>query len=431
MNKKISIILLITFFIFISIFLIVNLSHRSQKINLTFWGYNISPQIIQPFIDAFEKQNPNIKISYYQKDINDYYNNLIDAFSNKNAPDIFLIYGSWLPLFDNHLYPLNLNKDSQINQRFIENNYPPIIKQELITDKYLRGIPLSIDTLVLYYNPTIFNESNISKPPRSWQDLLSLIAKLKRVNKEGQITRAAIALGTPNVNWQSDILANLMLQVGSDISDPSQKIFTFLNIPPNSPINIPPAVFAFSSYTQFANPKSQFYNWNQNLSDSSLKAFCEGKTAMILAYAQDKKFIDAYCPDLSYKIYPFPNINPTIFYGRTTNLVVNNESKYPDLAWKFLKFLATKEMSELYLKLNNVPPARLDLIQTSLSDPFLNIFASQALLSKSWYQFNYQIINEAFNKAVIEIINNQSINNILSVLSNLAEYLQQQWRNQN
>lgn len=425
MNSKSKILLIVLLLIIFSIIIIIITKQRSTPriIKLTFWGYDVSPQIMNPIIESFERQNPNFKLTYYQKDFNNYYTDLISAFANQQAPDIFMLPGNWLPLFEDHLAPLNLEKDKDYNLKLINDTYPSIINEELVNNNYLLGIPLSIDTLALYYNPALLKDSNITKLPNSWSEIYQLVPKLRKVNKQGQITRAAIALGASNVNWQTDILSNLMLQLGSNIVDKTTKQFTILN---NSKINIIPGISAFEEYAQFANPKSSLYTWNKDIANSSLKAFSDGKVAMILAYANDAKFINQYSPDLSYKIYPFPSIIPSVFYGRTTNLVVNKTSKNYSSSWAFLKYFATKDISSVYQKLTNQPPARLDLIQESLNNPFFNVFVSQTLLSKSWYQFNYQIINDAFDQIVTNLTTTNQ--NTATILGTAIDLLEQKWR---
>lgn len=431
LNNKKNIFLIITgIIVFILIIVILkSLPKKPQNVSLTLWGYNIEPDVLQPLIDNFEAQNPQVKINYYQKDFDSYYDTLISAYANQNAPDMFLLPGNWLPLLENHIYPLNLQKDKELNQKVINDTYPPIVQQELKEGDYLLGIPLSIDTLVLYYNPSIFKYYNISKPPTSWEELKQLVPKLRKINPQKQITFAAIALGAPNVDWQTDILSNLMIQANSDISDPQQKLFTYYNQPYNSPIKDSPVLFAFKEYTQFANPLSPLYTWNQNISNSSLKAFSEGKVAMIFAYAQDEKIIHQYAPDLGELKAPFPGINNSVFYGKTLNIVVSNQSKNPEICWQFLKYLSSKDTSDTFSKLTNLPPSRLDLINENMANPTMKIFAQQALLSKSWYQFNYQLIDKDFSDAVIKIINNSQPLSV--VLGQMTENLERLWRQQN
>ena len=264
-----------------------------------------------------------------------------------------------------------------------------------------------IDTLALYYNQDIFNYYNIALPPATWEEVLNLISRLRRINNQGQITRAAIALGSPyNVRWNFDIISTLMIQYGSNIVDIDTKAITFKN---NLRINgkkILPGEEALKFYTQFSDSRSRYYTWNDNFTDSVI-AFSKGETAMLIGYNQAQKIIKEYNPNLNYGIASLPQFTTNspnkINYGDTMSLVVSQNSKHPEECWTFLKFLAQQNTSKFYYLQTKNPPARLDLIQDYVNEPVSGIFTRQILTSQNWHQYNFQEINQIFKEMIEDV----------------------------
>ena len=422
--------------IFLAVFIILTIILRkpfNKLITLEMWGVNDSTSVFIPPITSFQKNYPNIIIHYTQKEAETYYDNLLQAFANNKAPDIFILPGNWLPSYQNKIASLDLTKDKDLNLRIIQETYPQIVQDDLVDGNSLLGIPLSIDTLALYYNKDIFDYYKIPLPPQTWEDILKLVPKLRKTNSQGQVTRAAIALGSSdNITWSPDILSELMMKLGSSMVDKQNVKITFDDSITQNNTRLIPGVEALKEYTQFANPKSKYYTWGNNF-PNAIYAFSQGKTAMIISYNLVQQIIKKESPDLRYGITPFPffgfeNIENQINYGRTMNAVVSNRSKSQQSAWQFLKYLSSQGVSQYYFAQTKNPPARLDLISSAMKDSQTGIFASQILTSRNWYQFDSQKINSIFSK----MINDVTLGNISpdQTVSSAASGIELEWQKQ-
>ena len=400
---------------------------------LEMWGIYDSPAVINSLINSFSQQHKNISIHYTQKETASYYDDLIKSFANNKAPDIFILPGNWLPMFQAKINALDLNKDKDFNLRLLNETYPQIVQDDLVSNNSLLGIPLSIDTLALYYNKDIFDYYKIPLPPQTWEDILKLVPKLRKTNPQGQITRAAIALGTSdNINWSTDILSELMMKLSSSMVNKENIQITFDDSIIKGDTRLIPGVEALKEYTQFANPKSKYYTWG-NTFPNAIYAFSQGKTAMFISYNLAQQVIKKETPDLRYGITLFPffgfeNIGNQINYGRTMNVVVSNRSKSQQAAWQFLKYLSSQGVSQYYFAQTKNPPARLDLISAAMKDNQAGIFASQILTSRNWYQFDFQQINTLFSKMINDVI----LGNIPpdQAVFNAASGIELQWQKQ-
>ena len=399
-------ILLVAGLIIISVAFLGIKFHKTKPapVSLEIWGILDDSKTFLPIIDNFQKKYPYTRINYTLKDKDTYHEDILKAFSDNQAPDIFMLWNSNLPYYENKISYLDLKKDKDLNLFDLDQTYPQIAKNELLKGDYLLGIPLYVDNLALYYNQDIFNYYNIALPPATWEEVLNLISRLRRINNQGQITRAAIALGSPyNVRWNFDIISTLMIQYGSNIVDIDKKQITFRYDLLLDGKKIVPGEEALKFYTQFSDSRSRYYTWNDNFTDSVI-AFSKGETVMLIGYNQAQKIIKEYNPNLNYGIASLPqfaaNSSNKINYGDTMSLVVSQNSKYPEECWQFLKFLAQKNTAKFYYLQTENPPARLDLIQDYVNEPISGIFTRQILTSQNWHQYNFQEITKIFQEMI-------------------------------
>lgn len=434
MTPRQKTILRIVIGIFICFIILVIFSRRrvSKPVSLEIWGIIDEPAVFTPLINGFRENNRNINIQYVQKDSTTYQNDLLKAFADNKAPDIFMLFGNWLPSYQDKIEPLNLKSDKDLNSLIISQTFPQVVQDSLINNDFLLGIPLYIDTLALYYNKDIFDYYNIALPPKTWDEVEKLIPKLRKTNSQGQITRAAIALGTSNnIDWANDILSEFMMQLDSSMVDKTYQKVTFNEPITQNNLRIIPGEEALKYFTQFANPKSPLYTWESGF-PNSVSAFSQGKTAMIIGYNQAQNIIQKEAPGLRYGIAPFPLLNNKINYARTMNLVVFNKSSYSKEAWQFLKYLSQSNNSQYYFLQTKNPPARLDLISLAINDSQAGVFANQILTSRDWYQIDSQEISIIFNDMIESVIlQNISPNQaIFTAASKIRLLWQQKLKNQ-
>jgi ABC-type glycerol-3-phosphate transport system substrate-binding protein len=376
-------------------------------ITLEFWGISDEAAVFAPLIQNFQKIYPHISINYILKDRTTYHEELLKAFANNAAPDILMLQDNWLPYYEDKIYPLDLSKDKYFNLLDLEQTYSQLSRNETIQGNYLLGLPLYTDVLALYYNQDIFDYYNVILPPTTWEEILNLIPSLRRVNPRGQITRAAIALGSAsNVEWETDIISALMMQYGSGIVDTSKKQATFHLNTEIGGNRIVPGKEALSFYVQFVDPRSRYYTWNDNFDNSAI-AFSRGETVMMIGYHEAKKTIEKYGQDLNYKISALPQFawTPSIVnYGYTMTLAVLKNSEHPEECWDFLKFLSQKDNAQTYFLQTKNPPTRLDLIQMHLNDLDSGIFIRQISTARNWHQYNFEEIQLIFEEMIQAVI---------------------------
>lgn len=339
------IILLLTFLVIIPK---IN-SSKTKQITINYWGLWEDPSAIEGVIADYESKNPGVKINYVRNQITNYRSRLQTRLESSDsvgdAPDIFRIHESWLPMFKGDLAKVPATTATTIG---LDSDYFDTYKNDVKSGSSWMAIPLMYDGLSLFYNKSLIDSAQVSLP-KSWWDLETAANKLTVRDSNGKITVAGAALGlTDNVDHWSDILGLMMKQGG-------------VNILTDDDANNKKLEDVLTFYTLF---NTKDHVWDEILPNST-QFFASGKLAFYFGPSWRVFNIeDTKTPDLKYAITNVPQL-PTLTGASTdqssdadlTNINwssywvegVNPKSANQTEAWKFLTFLSTKEnLEKLY-----------------------------------------------------------------------------------
>ncbi len=402
-----------------------------KRVNLKIWRLFDSEEIMQPIINEFiqdRKDEYDLNIIYEEKEYSEYVEATTNALAAGQGPDIWMIRNDWVAREYDKLEPipekfLSIDRFKQI--------FPQIASNDLIIDNKIYGIPWSIDTLALYYNPEIFrkvrNELEDAKalergdniledPPSNWEEFIRAV-KLLTIKDGDKIQRAGVALGTANNVEQSiDILTLLMLQNHTQmISDDKQTATFNLAIQKQSGEPVYAGTKALEFYKSFSDPgKKDTYTWNNSMPDS-LTAFIEGKTAMMINYSYVQKQIFERAPTFNYQIGPFPQIKDSpqaVDFGKYWVETVTNNCQNPEVAWDFINYVREKRLNN-YLKATRRPaPNKIEDEDVPITkeriDEKNRTFIFQLNTAQNWYKGKFPMkIDNVFT----ELIENVTIRN--------------------
>lgn len=378
---------------------------EAAPINLTYWRLWDERDTFSPLIEAYQKENPNVTITYRKLTLNEYEKAIIDALASGKGPDIWTIHNTWLP---KHLDKLEPAPESLLNLTDYQNTFVEVASNDFVNDNKVYAIPLSVDTLALYYNKDFFNTAFIVAPPANWNEFEEDVIKLTKTDELGQISKSAVAMGSAgNVNRAPDILSLLMLQNGTEMVNAGRSAATFnLSAENRQGEAYFPGLQALKFYTDYANPKKEVYTWTPT-NTSSIEAFIGEETAMMFNYSYQAATIRAKAPKLNFGIARVPQIKDStkeVNYANYWAEVVSKSSPNKEEAWKFLTFLAKKENAKNYAEITKRPGARKDVLKDQLDNPELKIFATQALTAKSWFQIDSAAVDNIFNKMIETVV---------------------------
>ncbi len=423
-----------------------------EPISLTYWGVWDSPDAYEDIIAAYKQIHPFVNIEYKKFRYSEYETELLNALAEDRGPDIFSIHNTWVRKYQSKIQPMpdqitmaypvvkgtlkketvpELRTNKTISLKEIKNNFVDAVYNDVIikvmdektkiSGEKVFGLPLSVDTLALYYNKDLINNAGISQPPIYWnKEFQQDVKKLTRQDAKGQIEQAGAALGgSANITRYSDILSVLMMQNGAEMMDESNHVL-FGRIPSNyKDQKYNPGLEALRFYTDFANPSREVYSWNKDM-ENSLDLFTKGRLAFLLGYSYFLPDIKAQAPKMNYGITKLPQIEgntQTINFANYWVETVSSKSKHKDEAWDFIQFMTKDEQVKSYLDKTKKPTALRSLINEQIDDQEIGVFAEQVLTAKSWYRGNDPMAMERIMGELIEgvVAGRDKIENLLSL----------------
>lgn len=368
---------------------IIPVSSKSSNQNIQgqvlIWGV-IPASFIEPYINQLTIDNPDISISYQEKDKTSFASELVSALADNQQPDIVIATQEELFTLSNKLYTItyDLYPERSFRDTFIDG-----ATLFLGTDG-IKGIPLLVDPLVVYYNKDILAGARYINPPVFWETLVQSIPRFLKKDSRGAIVQTALPFGdTGNINDFKSILGTLFLQTGNPIvlfDSITNKFESRLSQGGEASEEIPPIAQALTFYTNFSNPTSSLYSWSGNL-PPSLSMFLSARSAFYIGRASELFSIQEQNPNLSFDVMgmfqPNDSVRPVTQGNFITASIVEKTPNFP-AAYSVFTSLTTKEFTDYLSKASSIPPARRDLLGVPQPNPYVQVFFQSAINTFSW-----------------------------------------------
>jgi len=379
-----------------------------KPITLEYWKVYEESGNVSDLISDYQKIHPYVTINYRNFTPQEYEIEILKALAQDRGPDILSLHNTWLRKYQYLLSPLpsQVTMQYQISRGTIQKEtltesrqqntltikdlralFPDVVYNNEVIDNQIYGLPLSIDSLVLYYNRDLLNNAGLAQPPKNWEQFSDQVIKLTKLDVKGNVLQAGAALGTAqNTERFFDILSLIMMQNNTPMAN-AQGAPTFNQVPEGYARSVSPAVEALNFYNSFASPGNQVYTWNDQM-PNSLNAFMAGKTAFFFGYAYQLAIIKAQAPKLNFAISPAPQISDQpVNYANYWVETVTQKSQHQNEAWDFITFITTNtDTNKKFLDASHLPCALRNSIQAQADDIELSPFGSQLLTAKSWYK---------------------------------------------
>jgi ABC-type glycerol-3-phosphate transport system substrate-binding protein len=395
-------ILAVALFVGIFLYLIPYLQQGSAdepktRIVLNVWGIEDGANFGEVF-SQYTVAHPMVSLRYTQVPEERYEKTLLNAMATDQGPDIFMVHRSWASRYDDKL--VYAGKD-QITASQVSTLFPEVVSRDFIFNNSVSALPLYIDSLALLYNKGEFDRKGVAVTPKTWGDIKTLIPYFAESTPSKQLKKSAIALGgsAKSIPNAADIMSLFMLQFGAkSIEASGQQTYFDDN-----------AAKGVDYYSRFSSPTDPSYTWNDSFANAD-DAFGSGDVAMSLHYAREISTLVKKNPYLDFGITGLPQNDPAnpVNYADYWGLTVSLKSKNTPYAWKFVIAATTDPtFSSLYLKTSGNPPALRELINTSLRDPKVGIFAKQALTARAPFQYDATGYRDALSRNMEAILNGQ------------------------
>ncbi len=400
----------------------------AAKVTLTVWGTADAAAAYSGVITRYQGARPYMTVNYTKVRAEDYYDQLVAAWAQGTGPDVFFVPNSWVgkmmefaePMPASSTIPVVRVKNGLFGKQsevVLTPQVPPsgtALKQTyidaVVTDAYrdgqLWGLPLAMDTVVLYYNEALLNNARIFEPASTWGDLVTQIKanQLTVVDSNKALVRSAVPLGTAdNVSYSTDLLALLMQQNGATMIDGGRATFGDEN-----------GLSALDFYTSFARETKESYSWNAE-QPNALEAFLAGKAVYYFGTHADRAVIAA--SRLQWGVAPMLQIDRSqtsqqVDIARYQLGMVSKASKAAKrsaYAWNFLTYITRSDNVPTYLKATGQLSAQRKILADQKDDPTIGVYTGQLLTARSWYTGKGgPIIDEYFRALITSVTTGQA-----------------------
>lgn len=345
---------------------------KTGPVVLTYWGLWEDENIIRPVLEEYQKNNPNIQITYKRQSSINYRTRVQTQVREGVGPDVFMIHNSWLPMFEGDLASA---PDGIFPLAEYRSAFYPVAEASFVKSGQIFAVPTGIDGLALYYNEELLSAAGVGVP-KSWQEFVDAAVRMTVRDSTGQIRTAGAALGsTGNVDHWPDILGLLLLQqpnvnLTSPATEATAEVFRF--------------------YTGFiTDPRKKV--WDVTMA-SSTQAFIQGRLAFYFAPSWRAFEIRQANPQLRFNTAPVPQLAArTVGWGSFWGLAVSGRSPYQEEAWRLAKFLTSAEAQRLIytqasqMRLFGQLYSQVSLAPEIAQAPVVGGFVKQAPYYKFWY----------------------------------------------
>ena len=373
MKKFLKFIFLICF---IPLFSACNFQNNDGKTILRFssWGSKTECALLKQVIEDYERKNPSVKIEFIHIPEN-YFRKLHLLYASKTEPDVVFVNNIYAPLY----IKANLFEDlSALND---ENTYFKSSTDCFTYNGKLYAVPRDVSGLVIYVN----------------KDIIKSPEKIKSIYDLKRYAKISSAQNRFGLNFESNPLFwiyYLEYFGGGILSDDAQKII----------FTSEESKKGLEFYSDLINKDGSVPHKAQMSGMTSAQMFINGKLAMYLSgrwmvpkFRETVKF--------NWDIIPFPYDNGEKNLIDASGWAISKSSKNKKEAFDFVKYLSSKEVSEIFTKSGLITPARTDVANSE-------IFLSKKQKPKSSHVFidimknsKSTPVNENYAKITDEIIN--------------------------
>jgi len=410
---------------------------KAETVQLVYYKLFDDEDTISPLIQQYQVKHPNVKITYKKfTDPVEYENLIINELAEGEGPDIFSAPNYW---FLRNVKKINPLPNTVMSPKQFGDTFVSVAADDLLLrdpadgQAKVYGIPMTVDTLALYYNKSAFEDKIASRghPAATWEELKDDVFKLSKKDQSFErFEVAGIAMGrSDNIARAVDILYMLMLQYKTEFynANISQSQFGKQSLINATGLSLNPATEALKLYTGFALPANKNYSWNSYLADSrsavkEMDTFARGKVAMIFGYSYLYDQIQTEIKDLKDK--GVQTIDPTdvkvsvvpqvtdpktstekrVAYASYYAETVSRTSKSPNEAWDFLIFISGKDNLKFYNEKTHKPTSRRDMIDDQLKDPVYGVFAEQIGFAESLPIYDSARYVQIFGQAIDAVL---------------------------
>lgn len=315
--------------------------------------------IYTKIVQAFEAANPDVVVKL--ESVPEYNTKLLTMIAGGQAPDVMLIGPEWFQDYAKRDPFLPLD-DFIARDKFDTTDIAPGLLNMFQYGGKQYGLNVGYTTLVIYYNKKLFDEAGIPYPAPGWTWKEFKDAACKLTKKEGdRIVQYGYGA---DVVWWGMWMPFAYLNGGKFWST---ETLGAINFGPDTKATLtdPKTVEGIQMYADLAlKDKCAILRPG---AEGAGGLFKSGKLAMALWgrwMTPDMRTVGG----LDWDVAPLPAITQPANMILSAGWTISKNTAHPDEAWRFTKFIESKEANDILAEAGQAVPA---LISVSRSDTFL------------------------------------------------------------
>ena len=351
------------FFLMVSVLI---LASGAQTVTITYWQYYYESKVklMDELIKKFESANPGIKVEQVTFPYESYNQKVAASIPAGEGPDVINLFYGWLPTYVKAGYLAELPK-SEFSKDYFSKNFYPFVAESVQFDGKYYSVPTAVRTLALFWNKKLFKEAGYDPniPPKTLDEVEAYAKKLSKYDARGNLIQAGLAM-QPNGQGHNWIREVLFRQFGNTPYSPDYRKVLYAD---------ENGIAAFKWYTDRITKDKVGY---PNFATDDVTAFKAGKAAMNIDGSFRIATLNAV-KDLDWGVTELPShkgIKSNYASFWTNSIVVGTSGKKLDASIKFLKFLASPEVQEIWLDKVGELPASPSLSDKYKNDPVISPF---------------------------------------------------------
>lgn len=307
---------------------------KPKELTILTWNIPFLEETIKGWIADFEAENPGFKVNWIDKKGTDIDAFLMTQLAAGEMPDIIDFQGALYAKYAGMgaLAPLSdyVKNDPETKDRFNQGLIDKAFKYE--DDLY--EVPFYYAPTLLYYNKIMFKEAGITRPPETFDELMSYAQKLTKGEKSGFMTL--------NFDW---IYWPLFHINGVSLLTPDNKKAAF---------NTPQAVKTLDTLAKLtANGTISRISWTKRWAELN-DAFAAGIIGMFNSNSTTYHNVIAtgdWINEDTMGIAPFPGGWKV---PGQHGLAMSAFTEYPDAAWELIKIITNEKWAIEFAKKTNI-----------------------------------------------------------------------------
>ena len=369
------------------------------------WGNPEQLAVERRIADEFEKRNPGVRVHLFIVPGSSYTDKLQLMLASRTAPDVMRCDHYYFPALARKEYFLPLDPLAAREPRDFLDDYARLALEEGTWRGTLYGMNVLFGPVLLYFNKKTFAEAGLTDPYAlhkrgrwDWQAFVESARALTRRDRGGRAAQFGTNLpGFP-------MYASVIWNHGGDIMDPAMSR----------------VVMAEDADAQRGVQAYADLRWKHRCAptpaDNALSAFTfeSGKIAMHWGWAGESPRFRKNIKSFDWDIAPTPrgpSGDATVVKGN--QLVINRETRHPEEAWEFVKYMTGPEAEMLLCgELRRAVPTRRSVLRDPRylkadqppyhTDVFLESLRRGRTLPIDW---RYQEWSQEFNSALETLFN--------------------------